>query len=150
MLPVNLSPRCLMAVKSSIAFSSTNWEFYVVLKMFSSVCNGSPQKLQQTCDHGNFRRVCNVFSIFFPENKFFSTDQQNTTNFVLSINCYQQPEELLFQLNVPYEAGVDPGRAIVPPKIYESDLIHHNFAQFGKQHSRYNAIVVYCFVITVL
>jgi len=23
----------------------------------------------------------------------------------------------------------------LPPKIYESNFIHHNFVQFGKQHS---------------
>jgi len=28
-----------------------------------------------------------------------------------------------------------------PPKNYESNFIHHNFVQFGKQHSRYKAIL---------
>jgi len=27
--------------------------------------------------------------------------------------------------------------AIAPPKIYESYFIHHDFVQFGKQHSRF-------------
>jgi len=27
------------------------------------------------------------------------------------------------------------------PKTYESNFIHPEFAQFGKQHSRYNAIL---------
>jgi len=30
--------------------------------------------------------------------------------------------------------------AIIPPKRYESNFIHHDFVQFGKQHSRYKAI----------
>jgi len=36
--------------------------------------------------------------------------------------------------------------AIAPPKTYESNFIHHNFEQFGKQHSRYQAILpsVFC------
>jgi len=28
-----------------------------------------------------------------------------------------------------------------PPKTYESNLIHHDFVEFGKQHSRYKAIL---------
>jgi len=28
-----------------------------------------------------------------------------------------------------------------PLKTYESNFIHHDFAQFGKQHSRYKAIL---------
>ena len=32
------------------------------------------------------------------------------------------------------------GEAISPPKIYESNFFHHDFVQFGKQHSRYKAI----------
>jgi len=31
--------------------------------------------------------------------------------------------------------------AIAHPKTYESNFIHHNFVQFGKQHSRYKAIL---------
>ena len=31
--------------------------------------------------------------------------------------------------------------AIAPPKTYESNFIHHNFVQFGKQPSRYKAIL---------
>jgi len=31
--------------------------------------------------------------------------------------------------------------AIAPPKTYESIFIHHNFIRFGKQHSRYKAIL---------
>jgi len=31
--------------------------------------------------------------------------------------------------------------AIAPPKAYESNIIHHNFVQFGKQHSRYKTIL---------
>jgi len=38
-----------------------------------------------------------------------------------------------------------------PPKTYESNLIHHDFVQFEKQHSRYKAIfALHCFVTTVL
>ena len=28
-----------------------------------------------------------------------------------------------------------------PPKTYESNFFHHNFVQFGKQHSRYKVIL---------
>jgi len=28
-----------------------------------------------------------------------------------------------------------------PPKTYENNFIHHDFANFGKQHSRYKAIL---------
>jgi len=28
-----------------------------------------------------------------------------------------------------------------PPKTYESNFIHHDFVQFGKQHSQYKAIL---------
>jgi len=28
-----------------------------------------------------------------------------------------------------------------PPKTYESNFFHHDFVQFGKQHSRYKAIL---------
>ena len=31
--------------------------------------------------------------------------------------------------------------AIDPPKTYESNFIHYDFVQFGKQHSRYKAIL---------
>ena len=31
--------------------------------------------------------------------------------------------------------------AIVPPKTNESNFIHHDFAQFGKQYSRYKGIL---------
>jgi len=31
--------------------------------------------------------------------------------------------------------------AIASPKSYESNLIHHNFVQFGNKHSRYKAIL---------
>jgi len=40
--------------------------------------------------------------------------------------------------------GADPGGAIgaiASPKTYESNFIHHDFVQFGKQHSRYKAIL---------
>jgi len=30
---------------------------------------------------------------------------------------------------------------IAPPKTYESNFIHHRFPQFGKEHSRYKAIL---------
>jgi len=29
------------------------------------------------------------------------------------------------------------GGAIAPPKTYESNDVHHDFLQFGKQHSKY-------------
>jgi len=29
-----------------------------------------------------------------------------------------------------------------PPKTYESNFFHHDFVQFGKQHSRYKAILL--------
>jgi len=28
-----------------------------------------------------------------------------------------------------------------PPKTYESNFVHHDFVQFGKQHSRYKVIL---------
>ena len=31
--------------------------------------------------------------------------------------------------------------AVAPPKTYESNFFYHDFAQFGKQHSRYKAIL---------
>jgi len=31
--------------------------------------------------------------------------------------------------------------AIAPAKTYESNFFHHGFVQFGKQHSRYKAIL---------
>ena len=34
-------------------------------------------------------------------------------------------------------------RAIAPPKNYESDFFRHDFVQFTKQHSRYEAILQY-------
>jgi len=39
-------------------------------------------------------------------------------------------------------AGAYPAGAIAPPKIYESSYIHHSFVQFGKQHSRFKAILL--------
>ena len=33
-------------------------------------------------------------------------------------------------------------RAIGPPKTYESNFINHELLQFGKQHSRYDAILL--------
>jgi len=33
--------------------------------------------------------------------------------------------------------------AIAPPKTNESNFIHHDFVQFRKKHSRYNAILPY-------
>jgi len=46
---------------------------------------------------------------------------------------------------VRLKTGADPGRraigAIASPKTYESNFIHHDFAQFKKQHSRYKAIL---------
>ena len=43
------------------------------------------------------------------------------------------------------QSGVHPGGAIgaiSPPKTYESiSLLTHDFVQFGKQHSRYKAIL---------
>jgi len=40
-----------------------------------------------------------------------------------------------------YQPGADPGGAIDPPKTYKSNFFHHNFVQFGNQHSRYKAIL---------
>jgi len=50
-------------------------------------------------------------------------------------------------------SAVNPGggRAIVPRKTYESNIFHHDFVQFGKQHSRYKAhLDPHCFVTAVL
>ena len=33
------------------------------------------------------------------------------------------------------------GAIVPPPKTYESNFFHHEFEQFGKQHSRYKAIM---------
>jgi len=44
-------------------------------------------------------------------------------------------------------SGSDPGvGAIGATKTYESNFIHHDFLQFGKQHSRYKAILssIFC------
>jgi len=44
----------------------------------------------------------------------------------------------------------DPG-GDCPPKTYENIFFHHDFVQFGKQHSRYKArLDVHCFVTAVL
>jgi len=51
---------------------------------------------------------------------------------------------LFFLLNCYLVTGANPGKAvgaIVPPKTYESKFIHDDFVQFGKQHSRYKAIL---------
>ena len=43
------------------------------------------------------------------------------------------------------DPGADPGGkigAIAPPKTYESNFIHREFLLFGKQHSRYRAILL--------
>jgi len=37
--------------------------------------------------------------------------------------------------------GGSKGGGDLPPKTYESNSIHHDFVQFGKQHSRYKAIL---------
>jgi len=31
--------------------------------------------------------------------------------------------------------------AIVPPKTYESNFVHHDFVQFGKEHSQFKTIL---------
>ena len=51
--------------------------------------------------------------------------------------CFQQKT---FITRLSY-AGADPGEAIAPPKTYKSNFIHHEFVQFGKQHSRYKVIL---------
>jgi len=35
----------------------------------------------------------------------------------------------------------------LPPKTYEINFIHHDFLQFGKEHSRYKAILrpLFCY-----
>jgi len=33
------------------------------------------------------------------------------------------------------------GEDALPPETYESNLFHHDFEQFGKQHSRYRDIL---------
>ena len=41
-------------------------------------------------------------------------------------------------------SDADPGERLVrsrPLETYKSNLIHHNFVQFGQQHSRYKAIL---------
>ena len=41
--------------------------------------------------------------------------------------------------------------AIAPTKTYESNFIHHDFVQFGKQHSQNKGLfAVHCFVTAVL
>ena len=40
-------------------------------------------------------------------------------------------------VQLKYPGGrTDPGGDNCPPKTYESNFIHHDFGQFGKQHSR--------------
>jgi len=48
----------------------------------------------------------------------------------------------LFSTTCEFEAGADPvwGQSS-PPETYESKFIHHDFVQFAKQHSRYQAIL---------
>jgi len=47
------------------------------------------------------------------------------------------------QFKIPASRGIraDPEGGDLPPKTYDSNLIHHDFEQFGKQHSRYEAIL---------
>ena len=61
-----------------------------------------------------------------------------------------EPEPSYFRVQVEHESfavsfksGVDPGGRLgrSPPKTYESNCFHHNFVQFGKQHSRFKAIL---------
>jgi len=50
--------------------------------------------------------------------------------------------ELLVKISL-HETGVDPGGDWDdrPPKTIERNYIHHDFVQFGKQHSRHKAIL---------
>jgi len=43
------------------------------------------------------------------------------------------------------EAGADPEGVTASPKTCKSYFIHHDFVQFGKQHSRYKAILYQLF-----
>jgi len=36
--------------------------------------------------------------------------------------------------------GTDPGGSIAFPKTFERNFFHHDFEEFGKQHSRHTAI----------
>jgi len=47
----------------------------------------------------------------------------------------------LCERSVEHQSGTDPRGSDRPPKTYESNFIHHDFEQFGKQHSRYKAIL---------
>ena len=37
-----------------------------------------------------------------------------------------------------------------PPKTYEGNIFHHNFGQFGKQHSPYKAILSSNFFVAAM
>jgi len=52
------------------------------------------------------------------------------------------PRKYISSLRLYLLAGTDPGGSWcdLPPKTCESNLIHHDFVQFGKQHSRYKDI----------
>jgi len=39
------------------------------------------------------------------------------------------------------KSGADPEGGDRPPKTYKSNFFYHDFLQFGKQHSRYKAIL---------
>jgi len=53
---------------------------------------------------------------------------------------FSLPEEFLFRF-IRGRFRVAIGAIAPPPKNYESNFIHHDFLQFGKQHLRYKAIV---------
>ena len=48
------------------------------------------------------------------------------------MNCVMIVEQVQFQGSVCGD---------LPPKTYESNFIHHNFLQFGEEHSWYKAIL---------
>jgi len=61
----------------------------------------------------------------------------------LTIRILQQRLAAHLRCKIPAKGGSRGGtiRVIAPSKIYKSDFFHHDFLQFGKQHSRYKAIL---------
>ena len=59
---------------------------------------------------------------------------------ILFLQIYLRSELFGVDWGGTFNAGADPG-GDRPPKIYESNLIRHDFVQFGKKHRRYKPIL---------
>jgi len=56
-------------------------------------------------------------------------------------NTYISGYVMHHSVGIVVGSGGCKGAIAYPPKTYESNFIHHDFVQIGKQHSRYNAIL---------